>query len=71
MDGPTRFARFAFVLCDTSLCPAEVVYRFVSRKMAGSLIRIDKREEQKIDPFKHWFFRPMQGIGIGLILARN
>jgi len=65
---PLRFARFTFFLC-IPLFVLPKVYRFVVRKMTGSLIRIDQREEQKIDPFKHWIFRPIQGIGIGLIFG--
>jgi hypothetical protein len=66
--SPLRFARFTFVLC-VPLFVLPKAYRFVARKMAGSLIRIEKREEQKTDPFKHWLFRPMQGIGISLIFG--
>ncbi len=65
---PFRFARFTLVLC-IPLFVLPKIYRFAVRKMVKSLVRTDKKEEQKIDLFKHWFFRPMQGIGIGLIFS--
>ena len=58
--APLRFARFAFVLC-IPLCVLPKVYRFVARKMAGSLIRIDKREEQRIDPLQTLVFQTYAG----------
>lgn len=66
--APLRFARFAFVLC-VPLVALPIIYRFVVRKTADSLIRINHKEKHTIDPFKHWFFRPLQGIGIGLVFG--
>lgn len=65
---PFRFARFTFVLC-TPLIALPIIYGFIIRKTADSLIRIDEKIILTIDPYKHWFFRPLQGIGIGLVFG--
>ncbi len=66
--APLRFARFTFVLC-IPLVALPTIYRFVVRKMTNSLIRVNQKEKHTIAPFKHWFFRPLQGIGIGLVFG--
>jgi hypothetical protein len=42
---------------------------FVFQRMRGILIQIEGKQELQIRPIKHWFFRPFQGIGIGLLFA--
>lgn len=66
--APLRFARFTFVLC-LPLFVMPVIYRFFVQRMTDSLIRVDQKERYTIDHFKHWFFRPLQGIGIGLVFG--
>jgi hypothetical protein len=67
--APLRFARFTFLLC-IPLFVLPKIYRFAVRKMADTLIRINRRQRHAtVDPFKHWLFRPMQGIGIGLVFG--
>jgi len=65
---PFRFARFTFVLC-MPLVVLPIIYRFIVRTTVNSLIRIDQKIKLTIDPYKHWFFRPLQGIGIGLVFG--
>ena len=65
---PLRFVRFAGILC-IPLFILPKLYCFIVRKMSGSLIRLDQKEDVIVSPFTHWFFRPMQGIGIGLIFS--
>ncbi len=62
----TRFIRFALFLC----LPLYVLlpfYRFLVARMREKLVQTEKRWEQRIHPVKHWIFRPLQGIGIGLL----
>jgi len=42
---------------------------FVTTKRRGVFIQIEKKQELDVHPLKHWFFRPFQGIGIGLLFA--
>ena len=61
-----RFVRFALPLC----LPLYVLlpsYRFVVGRMRGRLLQTENRREPCIRPAKHWIFRPLQGIGIGLL----
>ena len=69
--GLLRFFRTALFLClPLFLLP------FIFRNL-GSLIsrrkkifmQIKRRQKLEIRPFKHWLFRPFQGIGIGLLFA--
>ncbi len=61
-----RFLRFALPLC-LPLYILLPVYRFVVARMKGKLLQTEKKEEASIRPVKHWIFRPLQGIGIGLL----
>jgi len=61
-----RFFRFALLLC-LPLCVLLPIYRFVVARMREKLLQTEKRREPCILPFKHWMFRPLQGIGIGLL----
>jgi hypothetical protein len=65
---PFRFVRFAVILCLPILIVTKI-YFFIIRKMAASLIQLDVKQDKKIKPFKHWLFRPMQGIGISLVFS--
>ena len=61
-----RFIRFTLFLC----LPLYVLlpfYRFVVARMREKLLQTEKREEPCLHPTKHWIFRPLQGIGIGLL----
>ena len=62
----TRFIRFALPLC-LPLYVLLPIYRFVVARMREKLLQTEKRRESCIHPFKHWIFRPLQGIGIGLL----
>ncbi|OGP64541.1 MAG: hypothetical protein A2170_03195 [Deltaproteobacteria bacterium RBG_13_53_10] len=61
-----RFFRFTLFLC----LPLYLVLPLYSRivaKLRGSLVQTGKEREFRILPWKHWVFRPFQGIGIGLL----
>ena len=60
-----RFFRFTLLLC-LSLYILLPVYRFIIDKLGGKFLQMEQEQELQIDPMKHWFFRPFQGIGIGL-----
>jgi len=61
-----RFIRFALPLC-LPLYVLLPVYRFVVARMREKLLLTDKKREECIHPMNHWVFRPLQGIGIGLL----
>jgi hypothetical protein len=61
-----RFIRFALFLC-LPLYFLLPIYRFVVARMREKLLQTEKRREPCIQPIKHWIFRPLQGIGIGLL----
>lgn len=61
-----RFLRFALPLC-LPLYVVFPIYRFVVARMRGRLLQIESWREPCIRPVKHWIFRPLQGIGIGLL----
>ena len=61
-----RFFRFTLFLC-LSLYILLPVYRFIVNKIGGRLLQMEQEQELHVDPMKHWFFRPFQGIGIGLL----
>ncbi len=63
-----RFLRFTVILCFPFFILPKI-FRFIIKKMTDSLIKLDQNEDLSISPFKHWFSRPMQGIGIGLIFS--
>ncbi len=43
------------------------MYRLVVARMRERLVQTENRREVCIRPVKHWIFRPLQGIGIGLL----
>ncbi len=61
-----RFIRFTLLLC-LPLYILLPIYRFVVARMRERLLLTGKRLEPSIHPLKCWFFRPLQGIGIGLL----
>jgi hypothetical protein len=61
-----RFIRFALLLC-LPLYVLLPIYRFVVARMREKLLQTEKRREPCLQPIKHWIFRPLQGIGIGLL----
>jgi hypothetical protein len=62
----TRFFRFALLL-SLPLYVLLPMYGFFVRRMSRALIQIERRREPNVHPLKHWVFRPLQGIGIGLL----
>jgi len=69
--GLFRFFRIALFLYLPlyMLLPIYSKLGIAFRKMKGVLIQIEGKQELEIYPMKHWFFRPFQGIGIGLLFA--
>jgi hypothetical protein len=69
--GLLRFYRTAVLLClPLFLLPS--IFRnlgSVITKEKKVLIQIKRKQNLEIRPIKHWFFRPFQGIGIGLLFA--
>lgn len=61
-----RFFRLTLLLC-LPLYVLSPIYSFVVDKIRGKLLQTDKTKELRINPIKHWIFRPFQGIGIGLL----
>ena len=61
-----RFIRFALPLC-LPLYILLPIYRFVVARMSEKFLRTENKREPCIHPIKHWIFRPLQGIGIGLL----
>ncbi len=62
----SRFFRFALLLV-LPLYGLLPIYVWFVRRTKGKLIRVEKKQDMNIHPLKHWVFRPLQGIGIGLI----
>jgi hypothetical protein len=63
-----RFFRYTLLLC-LPLYLLRPIYRFILEKGKGGLIQLGHPGEITIHPFKHWLFRPFQGIGIGFLFA--
>jgi len=61
-----RFIRFALPLC-LPLYVLLPIYRFIVARMRERFLQTENRPEPSIRPIKHWIFRPLQGIGIGLL----
>lgn len=63
----SRFIRFALLLTLPlfGLLPA---YVWFVRKTRATLIQVESKQNLNIHPLKHWIFRPLQGIGTGLLL---
>ena len=61
-----RFIRFALPLC-LPLYILLPIFQFVVAQMREKLLQTEKKGEPGIHPIKHWVFRPLQGIGIGLL----
>jgi hypothetical protein len=61
-----RFFRFALLLTLPlyGFLPAYVSF---VRKTRGKLIQVERKQDLNFQPLKHWIFRPLQGIGIGLL----
>ena len=61
-----RFIRFAVPLC-LPLYILLPIHQFVVARMREKLLQTENKREPFIHPIKHWVFRPLQGIGIGLL----
>jgi hypothetical protein len=66
--APLRFLRFASILCVPLLALPKIYSSFTERRSAV-LLQVEQKRELKIEPLKHWVFRPFQGIGIGLLFG--
>jgi hypothetical protein len=69
--GLFRFFRLTLVLCLPllALLPIESKLGWLIRRRGGVLLQMDEKQDLEIHPVKHWLFRPLQGIGIGLLFA--
>jgi len=65
--APLRFLRFAFLLC-LPLYTIPKIYSFITKK-STAFLQVEQKGSLKIEPIKHWVFRPFQGIGIGLLFG--
>ena len=63
-----RFFRYTLFLC-LPLYLLRPLYRFILAKGKGALIQLGHPSAISLHPFKHWLFRPFQGIGIGFLFA--
>ena len=61
-----RFIRFTLLLC-LPLYVLLPIYRFIVTRAREKLLQTENRQEPQIRTIKHWIFRPIQGIGIGLL----
>ena len=66
--APLRFLRFASLLC-VPLFALPGIYHIFTRRRSAILLRVEQKRGLKIEPIKHWIFRPFQGIGIGLLFG--
>jgi len=66
LRASVRFLRFALPLC-LPLYILLPVYQFVVTRMREKLLQTKKKLGATVHPIKHWIFRPLQGIGIGLL----
>jgi hypothetical protein len=63
-----RFFRLSIPL----LLPLYVLksfYGFILNQGQAALIQLDQRQPLAFQPIRHWLFRPLQGIGIGLLFT--
>jgi len=63
-----RFFRFTVLLC-LPLFLLSPIYKIILEKGRKALLQLEQSKAIMIDPFKHWLFRPFQGIGIGFLFA--
>ncbi len=61
-----RFVRFTFFLC-FPLYVLLPLYGFVIQKIRGSILQTGGVPNLELHSTKLWIFRPLQGIGIGLL----
>lgn len=66
--APLRFLRFGSSLC-IPLFILPGIYNFFIRRRSAVLLQIERTQELKVEPIRHWLFRPFQGIGIGLLFG--
>jgi hypothetical protein len=52
-----------------ALLPIESKLGWVIRRKGGVLLQMEEKQDLGIHPMKHWLFRPLQGIGVGLLFA--
>jgi hypothetical protein len=69
--GIFRFLRLTFLLCLPVylLSPMLGVLGSIIRKKNEAFVQIKENQELGIHPVKHWLLRPLQGIGVVLILG--
>ena len=52
-----------------ALLPIESRLGWVVKRRGGVLLHMEEKQDLEIHPVKHWLFRPLQGVGIGLLFA--
>ncbi len=67
-QAPFRFLRFTFLLC-IPLLALPKLFGFITRKKSAVLFQVERERGFKVEPIKHWVFRPFQGIGTGLLFG--
>jgi len=68
LKAPLRFLRFASVLC-FPLFALPKIYGYFTRRKSAVLLQVERTRGLKIEPVRHWLFRPFQGIGIGMLFG--
>jgi hypothetical protein len=63
-----RFVKLSLFSCLSLLCLIPI-YKFLIQKLNNSILLVKEKRLGRIRPIKHWFFRPFQGIGIGLLFG--
>jgi len=69
--GLLRFFRITFLLCLPLYLLLPVFGRLgrVVQRKNSAFLQMKEKQDLEIHPLKHWFFRPFQGIGIGLLFG--
>jgi len=69
--GFLRFFRVTLFLCLPLYLLLPVFGRLgkVAQRKNSAFLQIKEKQDLEIHPLKHWFFRPFQGIGIGLLFG--
>ena len=69
--GLLRFFRITFLLCLPLYLLLPIFGRLgkVVQRKNSTFLQMKEKQDLEIHPLKHWFFRPFQGIGIGLLFG--
>jgi len=63
-----RFVKLSLFSCLSLLCVIPI-YKALIQKLNDSFLLMEENPQWLILPIKHWFLRPFQGIGIGLLFG--